>query len=642
MQAASTISKQSQWGRNLTYFLVIPITAFVIFTLATALTIASYENRHDGRIFTGVTVWGVNLSGMTSTEAQTALANAFPYPNETAVTFSDPHTDTQWSKTPAELGLTFDVDDTIAQAMAVGRVGAPWARLQEMFTAWYAGRAFAPALVFDEGQLDAALTDLAAAVDQPAINAAFDVQQTSADYRPGQMGRQLDVAYLRAQLLQPLTDLRQAEVQLLIHETMPLLMDDTAVAAAMQQMTNPIQFYLQEPLADVDLGYLELPTVTLVGWVRVELNEQADGSMQHHVFVDENAARAWLQQLAPRLYREPQRARFYFDDDTGELVLVAPHVNGRELDVEATLTNLLAHIGDVNRNVPIMLKEVVPQVNASATAADLGITELITETTTWFYGSSDERKHNIARSAANFFGIVVAPGEEFSFNKYLGTVSEDDGYAEGFIIIGGQTLRGIGGGVCQVSTTVYQAAFLAGYPIVERWEHGYMVSYYNDGQGPGMDATVFSPIVDFRFLNNTPYHLLIENYYNTEFEALTFKFYSTSLGRQVEKEGPIFANETAVPGPEQDKWEFNEDLPEGAVNWIDSATNGARVTVYRTVYNANGEVIIGRQAFVSNYVPIPNLFQYGPGVAPYSYNLVEGYVPPPPTPTPPPETETDS
>ncbi|MCA9978541.1 MAG: peptidoglycan binding domain-containing protein, partial [Anaerolineales bacterium] len=451
MQATSTIPVSPSWGRKLTYFLVIPLTAFALFTLAAAVTFAGYQNQHDGRIFTGVTVWGVDLGGMTPAEAKAALTAAFPYPDETAVTFTDPGTGAQWQKTPAELGLTFAVDDTINEAMAVGRDGSPLTRLRAIFDAWYVGQALPPVIVFDEGQLDQVLSALAADIDRPAVNASFDVQETSADYQPGQLGRQVDVTYLRERLLQPITDFRSADVQLLVHETMPVLMDDTAVAAAMEQMTLPMYFYFPEPLENEDLGYVELSTATLVGWVRVELQEQPDGSMQHRVFLDENAARSWLQGIAPRLYREPVRARFYFDDDTGELVLVAPHVNGRELDIEATLSNLLAQVGTSNRHVPVVLQEIVPLVSSDATASELGITELITETTTWFYGSSDERKHNIARAAANFFGVVIAPGEEFSFNRYLGTVSEADGYAEGFIIIGGQTIQGVGGGVCQVS-----------------------------------------------------------------------------------------------------------------------------------------------------------------------------------------------
>jgi vancomycin resistance protein YoaR len=188
------------------------------------------------------------------------------------------------------------------------------------------------------------------------------------------------------------------------------------------------------------------------------------------------------------------------------------------------------------------------------------------------------------------------------------------------IIVGGRTIEGVGGGVCQVSTTLYQNAFLAGFPITERWEHGYMLHYYDDGEGPGMDATVFSPIVDMKFINNTPHHLLIENYYNTEFEALTFKMYSTSMGREVEKSEPVFSD--IVPAPEEDVWEYDPDLPEGTVVQIDSAVEGARVAVDRVVKNADGETIID-ETVISNYIPYPNVYNYGPGVEPYDYSLLE-------------------
>jgi len=135
-----------------------------------------------------------------------------------------------------------------------------------------------------------------------------------------------------------------------------------------------------------------------------------------------------------------------------------------------------------------------------------------------------------------------------------------------------------------------------------------------------MDATVFSPIVDMKFINNTPYHLLIENYYNTEFEALTFKLYSTSMGREVEKSEPAFSD--IVPAPEEDVWEYDPDLPEGTVVQIDSAVEGARVAVDRVVKNADGETIID-ETVISNYIPYPNVYNYGPGVEPYDYTLLE-------------------
>ncbi|MFN2136150.1 MAG: VanW family protein, partial [Candidatus Promineifilaceae bacterium] len=392
-------------------------------------------------------------------------------------------------------------------------------------------------------------------------------------------------------------------------------------AAEVQQiLSGPVTFYLAEPLDELDLQPVMLPRETLASWLRVDAHQEADGSYRHEVIVDENAVRHWLRTYADQLYREPVNARFYFDDATRELVLVSPHVNGRSFNLDATVQQFLEQVRTTNRAVPFAVNETVPVVNSDSTAAELGITELITETTTWFYGSTDARKHNIARSAANFFGVVVAPGEEFSFNKYLGSVSEADGFEEGFIIVGGRTIEGIGGGVCQVSTTLYQSAFLAGFPITERWEHGYMLHYYDDGEGPGMDATVFSPIVDMKFINNTPHHLLIENYYNEEFEALTFKLYSTSMGRTVEKSEPVFSD--IKPAPSEDVWEYDPDLPEGTAVQIDAAVEGARVAVDRIVRNADGEILID-ETVVSNYIPYPNVYNYGPGVEPYDYSIFE-------------------
>ena len=426
--------------------------------------------------------------------------------------------------------------------------------------------------------------------------------------------------YKRQQLLQPIGSFADARVELLTADIYPAVYDEPDTALRLQRtLAAPVSFYFQEPLDDLDLNGVTLPQEELAKWLRVEQVTETDGRVKHRIQVDENAARNWLAQFGATIYRRPENARYYFNDDTRELVLVAPHVNGRELDVEATLQRFIAQINSDNHAVPLIVKEITPLAHSGATAVELGITELITETTTWFYGSSDARKHNIARAAANFYGVVVAPGEEFSFNRYLGSISESDGYEVGLIIIGGRTIQGVGGGVCQVSTTLYQTAFWAGFPIVERWEHGYMVGYYNDGEGPGMDATVFSPLVDFRFINNTPHHLLIENYYNEEFESLTFKFYSTSLGRRVEKDEPIFENVT--PAPTEDIWEFDDQVAEGTVEQFDYATEGARVTVARRVFNADDQ-LIDEDTFVSNYIPWPNVYRYGPGVEEGDYSLV--------------------
>ena len=611
------LSEQPNKLRNAGFFMIAPITAVILLIIGLGIVYVNYQSQHNGRIFPGVSIMGVDVSDMTTAEAQTALNTAFPYAQDAHIVLTDPTTEQQWVKTPAELGMRFDAEQTVQAAYDIGRTGNPVHRVSDLFSIWYYGRSLTPILLLDQEQLDNNLKQLAAELNQQPINATFELNGEETTFNPGKTGRALDVYDVHNRLLEPLTNFQPAEIELLVHEIQPTLYDSGEIASGLQQIvSSPITFYLQEPLDEFDLEPITLTNQQLASWVRVDTS-----SDEPTVIVDENAVRHWLRQYEDQITRDPVNARFYFDDATEELVLVAPHINGRELDIEATVNQFLQQVETPNRSIPFIVNEIVPIAKSEATAVDLGITELITETTTWFYGSSDARKHNIATAATNFYGIVVDPYEEFSFNDYLGNITEADGYTEGFIIVDGQTIQGIGGGVCQVSTTLYQTAFFAGFPIVERNPHGYMLGYYGDGAGHGMDATIYSPIVDMKFLNNSPHHLLIENYYNEENEALTFKFYSTNLGRTVEKSDPIFENVTEVPGPDQDKWIFREDVPPGTVEQVDWATEGADVYITRKVYNADGD-IIGDQVFASNYCAVSNVFHYGPGVEPYDYSLV--------------------
>ena len=608
-----TLPEDRSFTRGLRWFLVPPLTALALILLVAAFIVVSDESQLRGLIYTGVHVWGLDLSQMSQTDAQEALGRVLSNSSDRTITLLDPQSEQQWDYSPAELGISYDLQRTVESAYEVGRVGGPLAALKDRFRAWYFGHQMAPVIVFDEGKMAQALQDVAASTNRPARDASLTRTGGNFQYTPGQVGRQLDVSDLQERLLQPVMNFRNAQVELLLHESRPNVLDDPQVAGRVQAILgSPMEFYFQDPLEDLDLERVQITSEQLSEWLRVQMVENG-GSAQYDVFIDENAVRNWLTEIESRVYRQPENARYYFDDDTRELVLVEPHVNGRSLDIEATLDSFMAQVGTPNRSVPFMVDEVVPTVNSSATATQLGITELITQSTTWFYGSTPERKHNIARAAAQFFGIVVAPGEEFSFNRYLGDVTEDAGFTTGLIIIGGRTVEGIGGGVCQVSTTLYQTAFWAGFPVTERLEHGYRVHYYDDGEGPGMDATVFSPLVDLKFVNNTDHYLLIENYYDEVFESLTFKFYSTNTGRIVEKDAPVFEN---VTPPRPDVWEYNEELEPGEIEKVDWAVEGARVTVNRRVYDANGNLMYGNESFVSNYIPWSNVYQYGPGVDP--------------------------
>ena len=197
----------------------------------------------------------------------------------------------------------------------------------------------------------------------------------------------------------------------------------------------------------------------------------------------------------------------------------------------------------------------------------------------------------------------------------LGDISLDNGYAEALIIAGGQTITGVGGGVCQVSTTLFRAAFFAGLPIVERYSHAYRVSYYERIAGgginaklAGLDATVYVPVVDFKFVNDTPNWILMETYVNPSYSSIQWKFYSTKDGRSVDWQttGPV--NTVDAPEP---KYVENGVLKEGEIKQIDWQAQGADVTVNRTVYR-DGNVLF-QDSFFTHYQPWQAVFEYGPG-----------------------------
>lgn len=619
MQIDVAQKKQYGFGYKLKWFSLAPIMGLVIVAIGGMSLFNSYQSQHEEAIYTGVSAADVDLSGLSKTEAVQTLTTTAARPEQVSITFVDPATGQEWVYTAAELGVRLDAEATVDNAYQIGREGELSAQLNQQFNSWYMGQAVAPVMIFDEAPLFAAIDQLGNEVGQIPLDAAVQIEGDNINFTTSQVGRALDKADTYNRLVAPLSNLESARIELLIHSSKPRVYDASAAAGQLRNiLSGPMEFYLQTPIDGVDLDRITVSADNLREWLRVSLLEDATGSAQYNIFVDEVALRGWLEQYAQQIAREPERARFYFDDPTQELVLVEPHVNGRRLDIEATITAFNEQVATPNRSVPFFIEEVVPEVNANATAEQLGITELVAERTTWFYGSTDGRKHNIARSASNFYGIVIAPGEEFSFNKYLGDISEEDGYKPALIIYGGQTIEGLGGGVCQVSTTLYQSVFWGGFDIGARTPHAYQVGYYNDGEGTGMDATVFNPLVDFTFTNNTEHHILIENYYNEVYESLTFKIYSTDIGRRVEKT----LSYDNSRDPLEDVWEFNEELGYGEIEQVDWAAEGATVTVERVVYNFQEEVR-DRDTFVSNYIPWGNVYQYGPGVDPE--NLPRGW-----------------
>ena len=549
----------------------------------------------------GVSVWNIDLSGKSLDEAATALDAAFKAKFNTArVDLSDGQK--AWIANPIDLGIYFDARATAQAALDLSQRGVE-GQTQVLLN----GADLAPRIVFSPNLARAYFEQMSAQINRPPIDAGLQLNGTQVITTPAQIGRELDVEAA----LKLLPDLARTEgpkrIVLPIDTEQPHLTDVSAVAAQLQQVLNRnMTLVLANPSPGEPASW-DLTPQQLLSFLMVD--KAADGKAIEVKF-NEEALRAGLADLAQQIDRAPENARFVFNDETRQLEVIKPGKIGRALDITTTLTRMTDALARGDQRVTLAVNEQRPDFYDDAKAADLGITELVATGQTFYAGSSAERMKNIGAATASQHGVIVKPGEVYSFDQNLGDVSLDNGYAEALIIYNGQTVKGVGGGVCQVSTTAFRAAFNGGYPIIERWPHAYRVGWYERGFGPGLDATVFSPYVDFKFKNDTPYHILIEAYANDAAGRLTFKFYSTSDGRQVTISDPVIEN--VIPHP-ADKIEEDPTLPAGTRQQVDYAADGADVTVKRTV-TRNGQVISEDRVF-TRYQPWQAIFKVGTGGA---------------------------
>jgi len=590
----------------------LPIHLPALLLLAAGLGLAAagaLEWRYADRIWPGVSIGGVDVGGLTEPEARARWAATLPDPQGPFLTLRGPGF--QRTVSLADLGARVDVPGTLQEAMAAGRGGGlgDWA---DRLRIWWFGRAVAPRVEVEAERMEALVAALAAALDRPPRDAALEIQGDQVLVRPAEAGARLDRAALRSRLLAALSDLRPQTLDLPVETVPPAVTEVEPARTQLRQwlqapirLTVPTQT-LTAPLPLPDVGPWELAPADLARMVTVV---RVDAPAPHlEARLEEERLRGWLTPIAEALRADPVDARFVFDEAGRRLVPIAPSRWGYQVDVAATAARIRESLSAPTREVPIALIPIPPRYPETATAEALGITGRIARATTNFKGSPPPRVRNITLGASRMHGVVVPPGEVFSFNAHLGDVSVDTGFEEALIIFNGRTVRGVGGGLCQVSTTLFRAAFFGGFPIEERWPHAYRVGWYERTFGPGLDAAIFSPYADFKFRNDRETPILITAEVDPEAGTLTFTIYGSDDGRKVTVEGPFVSN--VVPhGPPI--YEEDPTLPKGKVVQVDWAVDGADVLVKRTV-EKDGRILYEDRVF-TRYQPWRAVFKVGTG-----------------------------
>jgi vancomycin resistance protein YoaR len=581
-----------------------------LFFVLLGAVVFSFNNYYSGEIYPGVSVAGVDLSGMKPEDAAALLSQRLTFPETGKIVFQQ---GTKiWIAKPAEVGLFLDTEKSVLAAYSLGRQGGLITRLAAELSAWYKGVDLAPLLVYDERIAQRYLNSIAAQVNTPTVEASLHVSGVDVVVQPGQVGHTLDVRATLAPLEDQLRTLTDGILPLVIYDSAPVIMDVSQQAEiAKNILSAPLTLTLPDA-QEGDPGPWTFAPDKLAEMLTIERVEATDGA-HYQVGLNAEGLRSFLEGLAPKLARNSADARYRFNDDTRQIDLIQHAVIGRSLDVDGTILAINQRLAQGDHEIPLSINVSQPAIGDDANAAQLGITELVHQETTYFYGSSASRIQNIKTAASRFDGVMVPPGAVFSMADVLGDVSLDTGYAEALIIYGNRTIKGVGGGVCQVSTTLFRTVFFGGFPVVERYPHAYRVYYYeqnaaggNNSDMAGLDATVYVPQVDFKFKNDTSYWLLMETYPTNT--SLTWKFYSTSDGRSVNWDTTGLQNVTEPPDP---LYQENDKLAKGEINQVDWAVEGADVTVDRTV-ERSGQVYF-QDSFTTHYIPWRAVYEYGPG-----------------------------
>lgn len=448
----------------------------------------------------------------------------------------------------------------------------------------------------DQSRLETTVATIAAQLSFPTQEPQFEVASGKVEISPGQNGQELDELETASRIKDNLGRLDFAAIRL------PVERIEVAITAAQMESTRRRAESLLEKRLTIVVNE---QSSTLGGEEILQLLDFADG------FNPEKIA-SYTATLAERYNRPPQNAQFQMQDN--RVVLFKPAKEGITVNEELTVEqitdglNLLEVQEKKTHTVSLTLQKSAPEI-ANKDVNSLGIAELLGRGVSYFTGSAAGRIHNLSLSAERINGLLVPPGEVFSFNNAVGEISAETGYQSAYIIKQGRTILDDGGGVCQDSTTLFRAVLDAGLPVVERRAHAYRVVYYEKGgYKAGLDATVYAPSVDLKFKNDTPAHLLIQTYANRAANRLTYEIYGTADGRAAKITNHRVWDQQPPPEP---LYQDDPTLPAGTVKQIDFAAWGAKAAFDYTV-TRSGETLTNH-TFHSSFRPWQAVYLRGTG-----------------------------
>lgn len=540
---------------------------------------------------------GHAIGGKTTAEAVDILEKSSSGAEAMQVNVSTFSEDYRFSLTPESIELQYNLASTVETAYGFGRSGMVGRDLEAIMLSALRGVRIYYSATYNTALLREQVSLISSLNQNPPLYPSLESAGTGVIVNPGAPGETINSETLLNVLRQRLVRQDYSPITVmseLVDPTLSISEAEDAETRAKAVLGSSVEFVTDEHSFTYDGEDL----VYLIG---------ASGGYSFE------SVEAFVEEIAVLVDREPQSPVFV--QGKFRVEEFAPAKDGLEVDTAALTVALRSALAELELGeedeleITVLTTNTAPDFQTSE-VNDLGIRELIGKGSSTFRGSISSRIHNINLASSRLNGVLIPPGEIFSFNRALGDISEFTGYKQSYIIQNGATILGDGGGVCQVSTTFFRAALASGLPIVSRRPHSYRVGYYEQDSAPGIDATIYSPSVDLKIENDTPGHILIQTKADTRKMTLEFEFYGTSDGREATIGKPVVLSSTEPP---EDQFIDDPTKPAGYIEQIDYKAWGAKVKFDYEV-TRDGEMLQS-ETFRSNYQPWQAKFIRGTGPA---------------------------
>lgn len=577
------------------------ITIFLILILAFTSLTFGLQSVFADKIYPGVKIGYLDVGNLTPDEALTQLKKIEENISSQGLRFIS--SDKEISIAPivitaadpdlAKPILTFDWQKIVDEAYQIGRADNWPQNLGVQLKTIFFGNQVSPIYHLDQEELSAVLKTNFSKLEKPPVNAQLVIKDDQVEVIGEQSGYIFDYEKAVEQLVK--------NVELL--DFSPITLDLVFTEPEIKKEHTGSAFNSLEKILAIDSIKLlvspywwKINKFDFIDWLEFQLiaGEVVVGFNQDKVF-------EFLKPIADKINVQVQDAKFKL---SGKRVIeFQASQDGKTLNLEKSYQKINSQIVRGEASDIDLVVEVTPTKVATGDVNDLGIKESIGVGSSNFKGSPKNRRHNIAVGAATLNGILIAPGEEFSLLNALGPVDGDHGYKQELVIKGDRTIPEYGGGLCQIGTTTFRAALRSGLPITMRQPHSYRVVYYEPA---GMDATIYNPYPDMKFINDTGVHILFTT--RIEGDNLIFEFFGTKDGRKVsiEPDPPSIYN---VTSPGEPRYIETEELKPGEKKIAEHSHKGADTYFKYVVTYPNGEV--KEQDFASHYVAWPEVWLVG-------------------------------